>query len=142
MHGDKYDVSLINLAYYNGKANVTEWLEQTYYLSPDYFDPVYNLMNACLNGNIDLAKNIIEKSELSMKDITRENNLLFRNACKSHEFEVAKWLEKTYKVLELSENIDQLYADVLINISSSPEDLEGYINSAVEKSRNKKRGMY
>ena len=132
---DKYGICVTRLAHYNGHTNVVKWLIKTFNSSLDLDRGEFksDLMLACASGILDLVKNIIEVGKLDIKDITYNNNDVFRIACMYKHYDIAEWLNERYKVIEKSDDIHALHKDVCnpFTFNQLPEWIEREINAAI-----------
>ena len=64
-------------------------------------------LNACKNGNLDLAKNLLETNP--MIEISFNNDHVFQDTCSNGHLNVAKWLLEIKPTINISANNEEAF---------------------------------
>lgn len=84
-------------------------------------DHIYDMFSdACINGHIEMAKYITDLN--TNIDIHKNDEFIFRNACRQDQFKIVKWLvklcEKSYGKINIHIHNDNALDDAITNNSS------------------------
>jgi hypothetical protein len=74
------------------------------------YEPEQILLDACRNGNLQLAKEITKTECLTIRHARFQNNAALRYACKYGHTSTAQWLVKTFQLTAEDIKIQDHYA--------------------------------